>query len=45
VESVSKAINPLDLHYEPALREFRADRTSPPDFLTGEIDELRGDDE
>jgi AbrB family looped-hinge helix DNA binding protein len=43
---LAKAINPFDLLYEQALREYRAGKTtSLRDFLAGEIDEPDGDDE
>jgi AbrB family looped-hinge helix DNA binding protein len=43
---LAKAINPFDLLFEHAIREYRAGRTTNlRDFLTGEIDEPDGDDE
>ena len=43
---LAKAINPFDLLFEHAVREYRAGRTTNlRDFLTGEIDESDGDGE
>ena len=43
---LAKAINPFDLLFEHAIREYRAGRTTNlRDFLTGEIDEPDGEDE
>ena len=43
---LAKAINPFDLLYEHAIREYRAGKTtSLRDFLAGEIDEPDRDDE
>jgi AbrB family looped-hinge helix DNA binding protein len=43
---LAKAINPFDLLYEHAVREYRAGKmTSLRDFLAGEIDQPDGDTE
>lgn len=43
---VAKPINPLDLPYEQAVPEYRAEKTtSLRDFLAGEFDELDEDNE
>jgi AbrB family looped-hinge helix DNA binding protein len=43
---LAKAINPFDLLFEHATRDYRAGRTtSLRDFLAGEIDEPDGDEE
>jgi AbrB family looped-hinge helix DNA binding protein len=43
---LAKAINPFDLLFEHAVREYRAGRTTNlRDFLTEEVDEPEGDDE
>jgi AbrB family looped-hinge helix DNA binding protein len=43
---LAKAINPFDVLFEHAVREYRTGRTSSlRDFLSGEIDEPDGDDE
>jgi AbrB family looped-hinge helix DNA binding protein len=43
---LSRAINPFDILYEHALREYRAGKTTNlRDFLAGEIDEPDDDDE
>lgn len=42
----AKAVNPFDLLYVHAMREYRAGKTTNlRDFLAGEIDEPDGDDE
>lgn len=43
---LAKAVNPFDLLFERAVREYRAGRTtSLREFLSGEIDEPDGDDD
>lgn len=43
---LAKAINPFDLLFEHAVREYRAGKTTGlREFLSGEIDEPYGDDE
>ncbi len=42
---LAKAVNPFDLLFEHAVREYRAGRTTNlRDFLNGEIDEPDGDE-
>ena len=43
---LARAINPFDLLFAHAIREYRAGKTTNlHDFLTGELDEPDGDDE